>query len=400
MLDGLTPIFKALYEFIKNDALLVQVIGGLVVVFLAWFAARAYGRRDHTASSTTEYDTLTRRNRRVMIEKVRAIWVTGFLEKSLAEEARLELGLSEVPDAVEPTLDLLGRIPGQPSTRVPEGTPIMQVFDDHAGELLILGAPGAGKTTLLLELARDLLTRAVADETCAIPVIFPLSTWAAQRHPLADWLVDELRQRYDVPRKVAEFWVANNQILPLLDGLDEVQQDARQGCIVAINQFRHDKGLLSLAICCRQADYEAIDASLQLQGAVFVHPLTQEQVTSYLQGSGEQMQAFLTLLHEDPTLWELLSSPLMLNLVVLAYSNQSLTTLQLRETTEARQQHLFSHYIDRMFQHRGAAAPYSREQTQHWLQWLASQMQQRGQSVFYIERMQPDWLPQKQVRIP
>lgn len=84
---------------------------------------------------------------------------------------------------------------------------------------------------------------------------------------------------------------------------------------------------------------------------------------------------------------------------MLAYSNQSLTALQLLETTEARQQHLFSHYIDRMFQHRGATAPYSREQTQHWLQWLASQMQQRGQSVFYIERMQPDWLPVKRAEV-
>ena len=45
--------------------------------------------------------------------------------------------------------------------------------------LLILGAPGSGKTTLLLELARDLLTRATHDPTHPIPVVFPLSTWAA-----------------------------------------------------------------------------------------------------------------------------------------------------------------------------------------------------------------------------
>ena len=66
-------------------------------------------------------------------------------------------------------------------------------------QLLILGAPGSGKTTLLLELARDLLDRAVRDPTHPIPVVFPLSTWAESRRPLAEWLVEELYQRYDRP---------------------------------------------------------------------------------------------------------------------------------------------------------------------------------------------------------
>ena len=50
-------------------------------------------------------------------------------------------------------------------------------------------------------------------------MVFPLSSWAAQRRPLADWLVDELQQRYDVPRKIGQVWVDADQVLPLLDGL-------------------------------------------------------------------------------------------------------------------------------------------------------------------------------------
>ena len=30
----------------------------------------------------------------------------------------------------------------------------------------------------------------------------------------------------------------------------------------------------------------------------------------------------------------------------------------------------------------------------HWLSWLARQMKQHNQAIFYIERMQPDWLPE------
>ena len=123
---------------------------------------------------------------------------------------------------------------------LPPGTQVVDVFDDMDRALLILGAPGSGKTTLLLELARDLLDRATQDPTHPIPVVFPLSTWAESRHPLEEWLVDELNLRYDVPRKIGQEWVKNDQILPLLDGLDEVKSEHRTACVEAINAFRQD----------------------------------------------------------------------------------------------------------------------------------------------------------------
>jgi hypothetical protein len=46
-----------------------------------------------------------------------------------------------------------------------------------------------------------------------------------------------------------------------------------------------------------------------------------------------------------------------------------------------------------MFRRRGVHRRYTREQTVHWLAWLARQMVWRSQTVFYIERLQPDWLP-------
>src|SRR5690348_16224042 len=124
--------------------------------------------------------------------------------------------------------------------------------------LLILGMPGSGKTTLLLELARDLLDRAAHDPTHPIPVVFPLSTWAQSRKPSDEWLVDELNLRYDLPRKLAQEWVAADQVLPLLDGLDEVKSEHRAACVGAINEFRQSHGLLPLVITSRTADYEAL----------------------------------------------------------------------------------------------------------------------------------------------
>src|SRR5262245_34212037 len=100
------------------------------------------------------------RNRSAMIEKVRAIWITGFLKQSLFREVRILLGLSERPDAVTRPFDLLVQRPDQGDRPLPSGTQVVDVYDSMDQSLLILGAPGSGKTTLLLELARDLLDRA------------------------------------------------------------------------------------------------------------------------------------------------------------------------------------------------------------------------------------------------
>ena len=113
-------------------------------------------------------------------------------------------------------------------------------------------------------------------------MVFPLSSWAARRRPLADWLVDALNEQYDVPRKIGQAWVEADQILPLLDGLDEVAPEHRAACVEAINTFRQDHGLLPLVVCCRVADYEALGTRLRLQGAMVVQPLTPAQVESYL----------------------------------------------------------------------------------------------------------------------
>src|SRR5262247_4158183 len=182
-------------------------------------------------TDTTVRDAQFRRNRRQMLEKVRLTWLKGLLEPSLSQLARIELGLETKPDAVDRPFDLLVQRPKQAPPPLPPGTPISQIFDDAGNALLILGEPGAGKTTLLLELTRDLLERAQQDERHLIPVVFTLSSWAEQRLTLADWLVDELSKRYDVPHKLAKAWVDDELILPLLDGLDEVAAEHRDTCV-------------------------------------------------------------------------------------------------------------------------------------------------------------------------
>jgi Domain of unknown function (DUF4062)/NACHT domain len=310
------------------------------------------------------------RNRRAMIEKVWAIWITGVLQPSLPQDILLELGLTERPALVTRALDLLVQPDLADRVQTP-GTPLVDVFDRLDRALLILGAPGAGKTTLLLTLARDLLQRAAQDPEQPIPVIFPLSSWAALRRPLAVWLVDELQQRYDVPRKGGQAWVDADQVLPLLDGLDEVQAEYRAAWIDAINTFRQGHGLLPLAVCSRITEYEALGVQLRLQGAIVVQPLTRPQVDNYLAQVGHPLASVRAALEDDPLLWELLDTPLMLTIVTLAYAGQAAEALRMPGTLAERRQSLFAAYVNRMFQRRSAISRYTRQQTEHWLTWLA-----------------------------
>ncbi len=336
------------------------------------------------------------RNRTAMIEKVRTIWITGILQQSLFHKVRILLGLSERADAVARPMDLLVKRPDEGERPLPHGTEIVDVFDSMDRSLLILGEPGSGKTTLLLELARDLMSRAANDPTHPIPVIFPLSTWAETRKPLVEWLQDELNLRYDVPRKIAKEWVESDQILPLLDGLDEVQSERRRVCVEAINAFRQAHGFLPIAITSRTADYEALAEPLRLHGAILVRPLTREQVNIYLADLGSAGEPVRAAICEDLSLWESLDSPLMLNVVTVSYAGRQTTSVSTPGTADEHRDQVFGAYVSQMLSRRIARARYRREQTVRWLNWLADELGSHGQTVFYLEQLQRDCLPKKQ----
>ena len=340
-----------------------------------------------------------RRNRRAMLAKLKSIWIDGLLEQSLAKELRIALDLIEKPDVVDLPLNAFVQELRQPPRALPAGTPIAEVFEKMGGELLILGAPGAGKTTLLLELARYLLDRAISDEAHPIPVVFNLSSWAQRQQPLATWLVDELNSIYDVPRKVAQAWIADDALLLLLDGLDEVRPEQREACVAAINTFRRQHGTIELAVCSRVADYTALESRLKLQGAVVIQPLTEQQIDRYLEHAGDRLGALRSALHADMNLRSLADSPLMLSIMALACRDMPGHILPTGDPIEAQRKQIFAAYVNQMFARRSVEMRYTREQTTHWLAWLAREMRRQEQSVFLLDRLQPEWLPSRVARV-
>jgi hypothetical protein len=317
----------------------------------------------------------------------------------------LTLGLSEDAQAVARPPLVRRETPDGEGRMLPAGTGITEAFVEAEGQVLILGAPGAGKSTLLYQLALDLVGHARTDGTFPIPVVFNLASWAQDRKPLEGWMVDQLVDTWQVPRPIARVWVDRRELLPLLDGLDEVWAEGRAACVEAVNRYHHAHGLDLLAVCSRTQDYHAQQGRLDLRKAVVVQPLTPAQIDAYLASGGERLEALRALAQTDDEVRDLVSTPLLLSVVSLAYGSEAASPIPRPSADRAAwTQAVFHDYVQQMLQRRDTPRAgkqhdsYSVVDTARYLAWLAAQMRVHGLVELYLERLQPDWLPDAHAR--
>ncbi|SCG78502.1 NACHT domain-containing protein [Micromonospora echinaurantiaca] len=327
------------------------------------------------------------RARRVLLERVRRYWVTSVLDRSLHEEIRIELGITATAhDRRHPWTVRASHRDGF-SGVLDARTSMAALFDQLDRAVVILGAPGAGKTTTLLELARDLLDRAEADPEAPIPVVLNLASWATHRRPLARWLVDQLTERYGIPPEQGSAWVTAGEILPLLDGLDEVTEEHRDACARAIADYHAGQPLTPLAVCCRSAEYERLGTGLPVYGTVTIQPLGRAQIERYAEAAG--LAGLRAALAADPQLWDLADSPLLLSIMALAYADGAAST---PDAAGSGRQRLFARYVETML-HRRPHPHYPPARITAWLTTLARELRDRGQTVFVLDLIDEAWSP-------
>jgi hypothetical protein len=194
-------------------------------------------------------------------------------------------------------------------------------------------------------------------------------------------MLREIVGRYHMESTDVHAWLANRQIMPLLDGLDEVAAEHRAGCADAIRKFRHDHGTVPIVVCCRTREHQQLSAKLGLRGTLTIRPLNREQVTEFLSHHAEQFTGAQTALTREPALWELAKTPLMLNIITVAFREPGSSRIVSGGTQEDIRDRLLAAYVREMLRHR----PASREEqlsSVRRLAFLARQLQRKKQTLF------------------
>ena len=208
------------------------------------------------------------------------------------------------------------------------------------GRLVVLGDGGAGKTVLTIQLLLDLAveehTVATSDPRARIRVPVRVSLPAFQgveRRQLDDWIAGGLVRAYGLAPPVAHSLVNGSWVLPILDGLDEMDLEQSSAVVAALNV---PAGIdrWPVVLTCRTTRYNDLvrtARALQDATAITMLPLDVDQIVAWLAhhfpdlAQRDDIQrrwaAVVQRMRRHPAgrLAKCLSSPLWLFLAVTAY---------------------------------------------------------------------------------
>ncbi|MEW2359774.1 NACHT domain-containing protein [Spirillospora sp. NPDC029432] len=164
--------------------------------------------------------------------------------------------------------------------------------------LLVVGPSGAGKTVLAIELVLQLVEPFLAAGTPAgdrsmVPVRLNAARWRSGK-AFEPWLAEQLVQNHGLADRDAARLVRDRRVLPVVDGLDELDPDPSTGpprramaLLAELNRYSDISGRRpgAAVVTCRSDRYAQLAgarAGLDNSTRVDLHGLTKEQIGSYL----------------------------------------------------------------------------------------------------------------------
>ena len=184
----------------------------------------------------------------------------------------------------------------------------------------------------MLLLLRELLAESTEDLTRPIPVPFTLDTWANDRRPLGDWMVTQLCEKFSQTKVDAESLVlkGSRRIIPCLDGLDEVPEDARPACVEAINTYCDKARVAGVVVTSRYDEYVALPERERptLRGAVLIQRLQPDAVLEHVAAAGPSYALLDAILRGASELLLNACAPLLLRLLMRAVRDGSVKTVE------------------------------------------------------------------------
>lgn len=177
------------------------------------------------------------------------------------------------------------------------------------GRMLIVGEPGSGKTVLavhLLVLLLEARAHSQPGPPPPVPIRFALSTFDSARSFEA-WVSEQIRARFRINSSVAAELVRRRRILPVLDGLDEMDAEGStpvraRRALVELNQYLDGSTAAPVVVTCRTRSFETLELSLRDATQVEILPLNARQISTYL---GKQMRGW-----DDELAWADVVEPL------------------------------------------------------------------------------------------
>jgi hypothetical protein len=257
--------------------------------------------------------------------------------------------------------------------------------------LVILGEAGAGKTALAIKLVLELLSTREAGDP--VPVLLAAATWT-DSVAMTEWIARQLAFdhpglavtiRTGIGETVSLAHSLASEVLPVIDGLDELPETRRAQVIAEINAQGSAR---SVVLTSRPAEYRAAIASREvtLATTISLDSLEVSQVRDYLTAATEAPQdrwyPVFGALDADPrgSLALALTNPLMLWLARTVYEHgdtqpAELTGLADRAAVEG---HLLAGFVPAAYARRSGARGFrcAPAQAQRWLGFLAAWLNQ------------------------
>lgn len=157
---------------------------------------------------------------------------------------------------------------------------------------VVIGEAGVGKTSAIFQYILDLIKENKAEDTqvnrSPVPVYFSLTSLDNQV-TINDWLVSELKNVYGVHKKIAQYLLDEQLLMPYLDGVDQVKNSIRKLVIEWSIDYSEKSG--AVVMTCRPEAYEELltqsdKSGIDLKKLFFTYklmPLTRHQVNKVVE---------------------------------------------------------------------------------------------------------------------
>ncbi|MFI0452035.1 NACHT domain-containing protein [Actinomadura sp. 6N118] len=346
-----------------------------------------------------------------------------------ADRARKGLlgGYNIAPVSFGPHADPL--LPGEDGEVIDDLRSIGRFFSGlRPRRLLVVGESGAGKTVLAIELVLQLMETFTAGGAPSggrpmVPVRLDAARWTLGS-PFEPWVAGQLTQEYGLSAEDADRLVRDRQVLPVVDGLDELDPAPSSGLprraiglLAELNRYsdlsgRHAGAVVVTCRADRYAELAEVRAGLEDAARIHLHSLTAEQIGAYLHARwpeghpcGEHRDRIVAMLSGPAAVHLALSTPWRLLLTVTAVESGADPAELLHADPDCDPgkaaaritRRLLDAYVPaatdltprgaRRSQGGGTRAPYRPEQVRTWLVHLAAHL--RWQAVHAIEIDRP-----------